>query len=125
GGEPDVEVRPLRLAIVLHQRKDARSTARSSRDMETVFSQAGHDTIVINEAVVPQQNAIAAAPDCETRPGVDIHAVHESRGILTHHLDLAERGAIEDPAVLAHRQALARHRGVHTFPRAREVAGAL
>src|SRR6185437_2270518 len=123
--EPDVEIGPFRLPVVLHQREDACGAARSRRDMKPIISRAGHHAVVIYEAIVPQKNAIAAAPDGEAGPGIDVHPVHESRGVLAHHLDLAERRAVEDSAMLAHRETFACHGGVHALPGTREVASAL
>ncbi len=123
--EPRPQVRPLGLQIVLHERQDARRPARRRRHVITIVRDARDHAVVVNEAVVAQQDAVAAATHREAREVVHVHARQERRGIGPHDLDLAERRGIEDAASRAHRATLAGDRPVHVFAGPREVASPL
>jgi len=94
-GEPDRELRPLGLKIILHHREHPRGAAGGGRDVEAVRREPRDNAIVIHVAIIPQQDAVARPADGEGVPRVYIQAIHEGDRIGTHHLDLAERGGIE------------------------------
>lgn len=60
-GQPDIEIRPLRLEVILHHVQHPGGAACRGGDVETVFGHAADDTIVANEAVIAEQQAITAA----------------------------------------------------------------
>ena len=78
-GEPDLEVRPLGLEVVLHHVEDARGAAGGGGDVEAVRGQPADDAVVADEAVLAEQQAVAAAAEPELRPGVGVHPLHEGR----------------------------------------------
>ena len=83
--------------------------------MEAVLGDAPDHAVVADIAVVPEQQAIAAAPDAELRPWIGVHPLHEGDGIRTDYLDLAERRGVEDAETLAHGTAFAAYGGVHVL----------
>ena len=124
-GQPDIEIGPLGLPVVLHHREHARGATSGRRDMEPVFGEPRHHTVVVDETVVAQQDAVLAAAHRKLGPIVDIEAVHEGGRARTCHHDLAERRGVEHAAALAHCTTLTRHGGVHILARAWEEAGTL
>ena len=123
-GEPDVEMRELGLEVVLHVVHDARRAAGRRRDMETVGRQASDDAVVIDEAVLAQHDAVAAAARLELLPRVGVEQLHELRRVRADHLDLAERRGVEQAGSLAHGHAFAVDGGVHVLAGSREIPGA-
>ena len=105
--------------------QDARRTARRRRHVEAVASEAGHDAVVEDVAVLLQHQAVAAAARLEAGEGVGIHAVQELGRVRAHDLDLAERRGVEDAAARAHGPAFAGDGSVHVLAAQREAAGAL
>ena len=93
--------------------------------MKPVVRDARDHAVVVDEAVVAQQDAVAAPADGEARKVVDIHARQERRGVRPDDLDLAERRGVEDAARRAHRATLARDGQVHALAIPREIARAL
>src|SRR5690606_27408349 len=89
--------------------------------MEAILRQATDDTVIADEAVFAEQQAIAAAPDTKLRPWIGVHAVHEFRRIRADNFDLAERGGIEHAERLAGRLAFTRHGLMHVFAGFREI----
>ena len=76
--------------------------------MEAVGGEAGDDAVIEQEPVLAQQqrrSGTARAADCAKR--IDIHAFKECGGIRPDHLDLAERGRIENAGGTAHGAAFA------------------
>src|SRR6185437_6020104 len=92
--------------------------------VEAVVGGASDDTIVIDKAVIAKEHTVAAPADSEARPVVDVHPVHEGRGIFADDFDFAESRGVEYSATLAGSQAFTRHGAVHVFAGAGEVAGA-
>ena len=78
-GEPDLEVGPLGLEVVLHHVEDARGAAGRGGDVEAVGGEPADDAVVADEAVLAEQQAVAAAADAELGPGVGVHPLHEGR----------------------------------------------
>ena len=95
-GEPDLEVGPLGLQVVLHHVEDARGAAGGGGDVEAVGGEAADDAVVADEAVLAEQQAVAAAADPELGPGVGVHPLHEGDGVGADDLDLAEGRGVED-----------------------------
>ena len=95
-GEPDLEVGPLGLQVVLHHVEDARGAAGGGGDVEAVGGEAADDAVVADEAVLAEEEAVAAAADAELGPGVGVHPLHEGDGVGADDLDLAEGRGVED-----------------------------
>ena len=125
GGQPDVELRELGLEIVFHVVHDAGGAARRGGDVEAVGRQAADNAVIIDETVLAQHDAIAAAAGLELLPRVGVEQFHEFRGVGPDDLDLAERRGVEQAGRLAHRAAFSVDRGVHVLARPGEVPGAL
>ncbi len=121
GGQPDVQVRPFGLKVVLHHVHHARRAAGRRGDVEPVLRQATDHPVVADEAVVAAEKAIAAAARRELGPRVGVHAVHEFDRIRPHDLDLAKRRGVEDADRGTRRHAFATHGGIHVLARFREV----
>ena len=92
--------------------------------MEAVAGEAADDAVVADEAVLAEQQAVAAAADPELGPGVGVHPLHEGDGVGADDLDLAEGRGVEDAERGAGGAALAGDGGVHVLARLREVPGA-
>ena len=75
--------------------------------------------VVLHDAVVAQHHAVTAAADGERVPAVDVDAVQEFRDVLSHELDLAERGDVDDADVDANVARLAERGVVGRFAGAR------
>ena len=114
-GQPDVQMRELGLEVVLHVVHDARRAAGRRRHMEAVRRQPADHAVVIDEAVLAQHDAIAAAAGLQLLPGVGVEQLHEFRRVRPDHLDLAERRGVEQAGGLAHRHAFAVDRGMHVL----------
>ena len=124
-GEPDLEVGPLGLQVVLHHVEDARGAAGGGGDVEAVGGEPADDAVVADEAVLAEQEAVAAAADPELRPGVGVHPLHEGDGVGADDLDLAERRGVEDAERGAGRRGTrGRRRRACPRPALREVPGA-
>ena len=93
--------------------------------MEPIRREARNHTVVVNEAIVAAQDAVACAALREPRPAVHVEPIHEFGGIRAHHLDLAEGRGVENAAGIAYGEAFARDRGMQTLAVAREIARAL
>ncbi len=124
-GEPHLEVRPFGLSIIFHHRQHPRRAAGGGGDVEAVRRGSRHHAVVVHEAVFAQQYAVARTAHGQIRPVVDVHAAHELGGVGTDDFDLAQGRGVEQAAGVAHREALARHRGMHIFAAARKIARAL
>src|SRR5690606_26080863 len=96
-------------------------TAGRGRHMEAILRQTPDNTVIADEAVLTEQQAIAAAPHAKLGPWIGVHAVHEFRCIRANHFDLAKGGSVEHAERLAGRLAFARHGLMHVFTRFREV----
>ena len=123
-GQPDVEMRELGLEIILHHVHHAGRAAGRRCDMEAVRREAADDAVVIDETVLAQHDAVAAAADFELLPRVGVEKLHELRRVRADHLDLAERRGVEQAGRLAHRHAFAVDGGVHVLARPWEIPGA-
>ena len=100
-------------------------TAGRRGDVEAVRRQPADDAVVIDEAVLAQHDAIAAAAGLELLPRVGVEQLHELRRVRADDLDLAERRGVEQAGRLAHRPAFAVDRRVHVLAGLREIPGAL
>ncbi len=118
--------RPLGLQVVLHQREDARRAAGRRRHVEAIVGHAGDHAVVVDEAVVAQQDAVARAPR-RARLAKSLTYMRDrnvaASGPTTSILPSVE--ASNMPTARAHGAAFARHRRVHVFAGSREVARAL
>ena len=90
--------------------------------MEAVGRQSADDAVVHDEARLGQHQPVAATAGLELGPGIGVEPVHELGGVRPDHLDLAERGRIEDADGSAHRPAFAGDRLMHGLAGTRKVA---
>ena len=68
-GEPDHEIGPFGLEIVLHHVEHARRAAGGGGDVEAPLGQPADHAVVADEAVLAEEEAVAAAADAELSPG--------------------------------------------------------
>src|SRR5262249_29206735 len=88
-GEPDLEIRPFGLEVVLHMGEDTWRPAGRRGDVKAVRRHAADDAVIVNEAVVAGHDAVAKAPRFKLQERVDIDAVEELGGVRADYLDLA------------------------------------
>ena len=93
--------------------------------METVRRQPADDAVIIDEAVLAQHDAVAAAARLQLLPRIGVEQFHELGRIRPDHLDLAQRRGVEQAGLGAHRDAFAIDRRMHVFAGLREIPGAL
>ena len=124
-GHPHPQVWPLGLQPFLHPVEDVGRAAGGGEHLEPVLGQAHHGAVVDDHAVDAAHHAVAHHPDLESAHHVRVEHVEELAGIGTLHVDLAERGAVEDADTAAHRGTLAQHRGLHVLAGQRVVARTL
>ena len=123
--QPHGELRPFRLAVVLHHVEYARRTAGRRRHVETIRGRARDHAVVVDESILAQQDSVACAADSKIRPVVDVQAVQELGRIGADDRDLAECRGVEDSAAGADRQAFAGNGRMHVLARARKIPRAL
>ena len=93
--------------------------------MEAVGRQPADDAVVIDETVLAQHDAIAAAAGLQLLPRIGVEQFHEPGRIRPDHLDLAQRRGVEQAGRLADGDAFAVDGGVHVLAGLREIPGAL
>ena len=125
-GQPDIEMRELGLEIVLHVVHDARRAAGRRRHMEAVRRQPADDAVIIDEAVLAQHDAIAAAAGLQLLPRIGVEQFHELGRIRPDHLDLAQRRGVEQAGRLCAPSTHSRSTAAcMSSPALREIPGAL
>ena len=124
-GEPDLEIGPLGLQVVLHVLQHAGGAAGRGGHVEAVGREPATTPSSMMKPSSLQHQAVAAAARRELRPSVGVDAVQELGRVRPDHLDLAERRGVEDADGRAHGPAFAGDGGVHVLAGPREVAGAL
>ena len=92
--------------------------------MEAIGRHPRRNAIITDEAILAQQQAIAAAARLQRLPRVGVHAVEEFGGIRPGNLDLAQRRGIEDAHAITDSKAFAGDGGVHVLAGLGEVARA-
>ncbi len=117
-------MRELGLEIILHVIHHAGRAARRGGDVEAVIREPSHHAVVVDEAVLPQHDPVAAAAGGKLLPRIGIEQFHKDRGVGSDYLDLAERRRIEDAGRLSHRATFPVDGSVHVLARAREIPGA-
>jgi hypothetical protein len=63
------------LQIVFHMMHHARRTAGCGGHMEPVFGQAANDTVIIDETILTQHDAVLAATRGQLVPAVGVHQI--------------------------------------------------
>ncbi len=119
------QLRPLGLQPLLHPVEDLRRAAGGGEDEEAVLGQAQHRAVVDHHPVDPAHDAVADRADLQVAHQVRVEHVEQHGGVGALHVDLAERGAVEDADAGARRGALAQHRGLHVLTGLRVEARAL
>ena len=103
-GQLDVELpvgEPPREPLV-----DGARAARRGRHVEGVVVEPADRAVVHDPAGVAGDHAVADAPGLEVREAVRVEAVEELAGVGAAHDQLAERGDVDQPGRLVHRQRL-------------------
>ncbi len=125
GCKPHAHVRPLGLQPAFEPREHARRATRGGGHHVVLVGEAHGHAVVEDHAVLVEHQAIAALADFQLAPRIRVDPVQQLRRIGALNVDLAERRRVENADARAHRQRLARHRGMHVFARLRVVPGAL
>jgi hypothetical protein len=87
----------------------------------TRAAQPADDAVVMDETVLAQHDAVAAAPDPQLLPRVGVEKLEELGRVRPHHLDLAQRRGVEDAGGLPHGHAFAIHRRAHVLAGTRKI----
>src|SRR5690606_41875928 len=67
GGEPDLQLRPFGLEIILHHRQHARRAAGGGGDMEAIGRKPADHAIVTDEAVLSKQRSEEDTSEIQSR----------------------------------------------------------
>ena len=84
---------------------------------EVFFRKPRRHAVVEHHALFVQHEAVAAAPDAQLPPAVDVDAVQERRGVRPPDVDLAERRRVEHSHRVADGEALPVDRFVQRLPK--------
>ena len=90
--------------------------------MKPVRRRARDDAVVVDEAVVTQQDSVARAADREVRPVVDVEPIQELGGIWADYGNFPECRSVKNSAGRSHGKAFARDGGAHVFAGPRKIA---
>src|SRR3546814_17941517 len=94
-GEPDAKVGPFGLEVILHHVQHAGGAARRRGDVEAIRRESAYAAIAAADAVLPQQHAVTALATAALRPGLDVNAVPEPRGVAPAPPRITERLTIQ------------------------------
>ena len=92
-----VEAGPHRLRVELHVPEHVAVLAGGGGHVVAALVEPGGGPVVEDVPVLAQHEAVAAPPDPERPPPVDVHPLQELRDVVARELDLAEGGDVHDP----------------------------
>src|SRR5438105_13966819 len=92
---------------LLERGERALEAGRGGVHPEALLGETRDDAIVDEDPVLIQQRPVARLARLERRHRADVHEIEKARGVGTEDLELAERGAVEEPGALADRAGLA------------------
>src|SRR5712691_8201467 len=124
-GEEHLELGPFGLQPFFEPVHDRAGIAGRRRHKKPIGREAGPDAVVEYHAVLAAHQPVAAPPDRQVLPMVDVDAVEKPPGIAAEHLDLAEGRGVEEGDPVAHREAFAPDRRNHVLTGERVIARAL
>src|SRR6185312_17160485 len=90
-----VELRPFDLQQVFQMLHDIDRVERRRRHYVVRLGETRGRAVVEHHAIVAQHDAVAAAPDCQRIPAVDVDAVEELGDVASLQLDLPQRGHVD------------------------------
>ena len=100
--DEDVELRPVDLQQPLEVLHHSDRIDGRRRHQVVRGSEARGRAVVVDDAVLAQHHAVAAAADGERVPAVDVDAIQQFGDVAPLQLDLAERGDVDHAHVRAH-----------------------
>jgi hypothetical protein len=108
----------------LHPVEDVRRAAGGGEHLEPVLGQPHDGAVVDDHAVDAAHHPVADHADLQGAHHVRVDQVEQRPRVGALHVDLAQRGAVEDADAGAGGVALAQHRGFHVLAGPRVVARA-
>jgi Sarcosine oxidase A3 domain len=105
--DAEIELRPQHLVPVGEAPRGQGRLGRGGGHEQAVFGEPGGGAVVEHHAVLAQHHAVAAAPDAEIAPAIDVDAFEELGCVRAGDLQLAERRHVDHADASAHLQRLA------------------
>ena len=114
-GQPDPQIRPLRLQPELHPAQHVGSAAGGGGDIKPVRPQSRHHAVIHHHPVLAQHDAIRAAAWGHAAHVMGVQALEETFCVRPRNIDLAQRGSIHDAGGCARGHTFAAHGRFHVF----------